>query len=63
MSNLFTLKLKLLMKSALSLIFCMCIHNSKICLMQTNNVILIFNIQLRIFIIRMLTICSLLLDE
>ena len=30
----FTLKLKLLMKSALSLIFCMCIHNSKICLMH-----------------------------
>ena len=35
MSSLFTIKLKLLMKSALSLIFCMCIHNSKICLMHS----------------------------
>ena len=47
-SSLFTLKLKLLMKSALSLIFCMCIHTSKICLMHSTCKLimsLIFNIK------------------
>ena len=46
MSSLITLNFKLLIQFDLLLIVCMCIHNSNICAidLQTNNVILIFNI-------------------
>ena len=63
MSSICALNFKLLIKSDLLLIYFMCIHNSNICFMQTNNVILIFYIILLIFILRIVTIYSSLLDE